>query len=129
MPAEYECHMRSHLECGLGQTQRVRSLRNLLERERKDIWWVEPDGSNSEDVASDIAEAVEGGWHRPEKMLDLESPAIMPPTRVMCHQFSRLGSVDAILRTLGAHPIEETEITPEIIARWMALEPEQGGSS
>ncbi|MFZ0179040.1 MAG: NUDIX domain-containing protein [Candidatus Dormiibacterota bacterium] len=82
-----------------------------------------------QEVRVHAAEAVEGGWHPPEKMLDLESPAIMPPTRVMCHQFSRLGSVDAILRTLGAHPIEETEITPEIIARWMALEPEQGGSS
>ena len=85
-----------------------------------------PDG---QEVRVHAAEAVEGGWHRPEKMLDLESPAIMPPTRVMCHEFTRLASVEAILRTLGAHPIEETEITPEIIARWMALEPEQGGSS
>lgn len=84
---------------------------------------------DDQEVQVHAAEAVEGGWHRPEKMLDLESPAIMPPTRVMCHQFTRLGSVDAILRTLGAHPIEETEITPEIIARWMTLEPEQGGSS
>jgi 8-oxo-dGTP pyrophosphatase MutT (NUDIX family) len=75
------------------------------------------------------AEAVEGGWHRPESMLGLEFPAIMPPTRVMCHEFARLGSVDAILRTLGTHPIEETEITPEIIARWLALQPEQGASS
>jgi len=75
------------------------------------------------------AEAVEGGWHRPESMLSLEFPAIMPPTRMMCHEFARLGSVDAILRTLGTHPIEETEITPEIIARWTALQPEQGASS
>jgi 8-oxo-dGTP pyrophosphatase MutT (NUDIX family) len=82
-----------------------------------------------QEVCVHAAEAVEGGWHRPEQMLGLELPAIMPPTRVMCHEFARLGSVDAILRTLGAHPIEETEITPEIIARWMALEPEQGGSS
>jgi 8-oxo-dGTP pyrophosphatase MutT (NUDIX family) len=84
---------------------------------------------SDQQVRVHAAEAVEGGWHRPESMLGLELPAIMPPTRVMCHEFARLGSVDAILRTLGAHPIEETEITPEIIARWMALEPEQGGSS
>jgi 8-oxo-dGTP pyrophosphatase MutT (NUDIX family) len=68
------------------------------------------------------AEAVEGGWHRPESMLDLEMPAIMPPTRMMCHTFARLGSVEAILRTLGDNPMEETEITPEIIAGWMSLQ-------
>jgi 8-oxo-dGTP pyrophosphatase MutT (NUDIX family) len=68
------------------------------------------------------AEAVEGGWHRPESMLELDFPAIMPPTRMMCHEFARLGSVDAIVSTLGANPIEETEITPEIIARWMGLQ-------
>ena len=68
------------------------------------------------------AEAVEGGWHRPESMLELDFPAIMPPTRLMCHEFARLGSVEAIVGTLGAHPIEETEITPEIIAGWMGLQ-------
>ena len=82
-----------------------------------------------QEVCVHAAEAVEGGWHRPEQMLGLELPAIMPPTRMMCHEFARLGSVDAILRTLGAHPIEVTEITPEIIARWMALEHEQGATS
>jgi 8-oxo-dGTP pyrophosphatase MutT (NUDIX family) len=82
-----------------------------------------------QEVRVHAAEAVEGGWHRPESMLGLEFPAIMPPTRVMCHEFARLGSVDAILTTLGAHPIEETQITPEIIDRWIALQPEQGASS
>ena len=79
-----------------------------------------------QEVRVHAAEAVEGGWHRPESMLGLDFPAIMPPTRMMCHEFARLGSVDAILKTLGAHPIEETEITPEIIAGWMALQHEQG---
>ncbi|HEY6469905.1 MAG TPA: NUDIX domain-containing protein [Candidatus Dormibacteraeota bacterium] len=68
------------------------------------------------------AEAVEGGWHRPEAMLPLRIPAIMPPTRMLCHEFARLGSVDAILTTLGERPVEVTDITPEIIAGWMALE-------
>jgi 8-oxo-dGTP pyrophosphatase MutT (NUDIX family) len=85
--------------------------------------------SHDQEVRVHAAEAVEGGWHRPESMLGLEFPAIMPPTRMMCHEFARLGSVDAILTTLGTHPIEETEITPEIIARWTALQPEQGASS
>lgn len=73
------------------------------------------------------AEAVEGGWHRPESMLELDFPAIMPPTRMMCYEFARLGSVDAIVSTLGEHPVEETEITPEVIARWMGLKHRQEG--
>ena len=77
-----------------------------------------------EDVRVHAGEAVEGGWHRPEAMLELEFPAIMPPTRAMCHEFARLGTVAAILETLGARPIEVTTITPEIIAGWMALEHE-----
>jgi len=81
--------------------------------------------SGGDTVRVHAGEAVEGGWHRPDAMLELEYPAIMPPTRMMCHEFARLGSVDAILTTLGADPIEVTEITPEIIARWMALQHEE----
>lgn len=58
LPAEYQCHMRSHLDCGLDQTVRVRSLQNRGERQRRDIWWVEPDGSNAEGVASDVAASL-----------------------------------------------------------------------
>lgn len=81
------------------------------------------------EVRVHAAEAVEGGWHRPESMLSLEFPAIMPPTRMMCHEFARLGSVEAILGTLGRRPIEVTEITPEIVATWMGLQHEQGTTS
>jgi 8-oxo-dGTP pyrophosphatase MutT (NUDIX family) len=81
------------------------------------------------EVRVHAAEAVEGGWHRPESMLSLEFPAIMPPTRMMCHEFARLGSVEAILGTLGMRPIEVTEITPEIVAAWMGLQHEQGTPS
>lgn len=80
--------------------------------------------SQDHDVLVHAAEAVEGGWHRPEEMLQLTFPAIMPPTRMMCHEFARHGSVAAILETLGAHPIEVTEITPEIISRWLGLQHE-----
>jgi 8-oxo-dGTP pyrophosphatase MutT (NUDIX family) len=79
-----------------------------------------------QDVRVHAAEAVEGGWHRPEAMLPLTFPAIMPPTRMMCHEFARLGSVDAILESLSAYPIEVTDITPEIIAGWLALDREPG---
>jgi 8-oxo-dGTP pyrophosphatase MutT (NUDIX family) len=77
---------------------------------------------SQQDVRVHAAEAVEGGWHRPESMLALQFPEIMPPTRMMCHEFARLGSVDAILATLGKRPIEVTDITPEIIAAWMGLQ-------
>ncbi len=81
------------------------------------------------EVRVHAAEAVEGGWHRPESMLSLTMPAIMPPTRMMCHEFAQLGSVQAIVATLGAHPIEVTSITPEIIATWLALEHERPAPS
>jgi len=80
-----------------------------------------PVGSRHE-VSVHAAEAVEGGWYRPEAMLSLEFPAIMPPTKLMCHEFARLGSVDRILEALGSRPIDVTEITPAVIAGWMALE-------
>jgi 8-oxo-dGTP pyrophosphatase MutT (NUDIX family) len=80
-----------------------------------------PVGSRQQ-VRIHAAEAVEGGWHRPEAMLSLEFPAIMPPTRMMCHEFARLGSVAAIIETLGRQPIEVTDITPATIAGWLALE-------
>lgn len=82
-----------------------------------------------QDIRVHAAEAVEGGWHRPEAMLPLRFPAIMPPTRMMCHEFARLGSVGAILETLSTQPIEVTDITPEIIAGWMALEHEPADQS
>jgi 8-oxo-dGTP pyrophosphatase MutT (NUDIX family) len=81
---------------------------------------------SQQEVSVHSAEAVEGGWHRPESMLALDSPAIMPPTRMLCHEFARLGSVDVILETLGSQPIEVTEITPAIVAGWMSLQHEPG---
>ena len=81
---------------------------------------------SQQEVSVHPAEAVEGGWHRPESMLALDLPAIMPPTRMLCHEFARLGSVDVILETLGSQPIEVTEITPAIVAGWMSLQHEPG---
>jgi 8-oxo-dGTP pyrophosphatase MutT (NUDIX family) len=75
-----------------------------------------------QDIRVHAAEAVEGGWHRPEAMLPLQFPEIMPPTRMMCREFARLGSVEAILTALSERPIEVTDITPEIIAGWMGLQ-------
>jgi hypothetical protein len=57
-PQEYECHMRSGLSRGLDQSARIRVLHNPAERQRTDIWWVEADGSNADEVACDIAAAI-----------------------------------------------------------------------
>jgi hypothetical protein len=50
--------MRSHLDCGLDQSSRVRHLSNPEERRRKDIWWVVSDGTNADEVARDIAKSL-----------------------------------------------------------------------
>lgn len=55
LPAEHECQLRSHLECSLPQGALTSALKNPMERERRDLWWVDPDGANAEDVAADIA--------------------------------------------------------------------------
>lgn len=58
LPAEVACHMRAHLTCRVDQTQRAHHLANPKERERREIWWVEPDGSNAEAVAIDVTRAL-----------------------------------------------------------------------
>lgn len=57
-PPEHMCHMRSGLKRGLDQSARIRTLHNPAERQRTDVWWVEPDGSNADEVAQDIAASV-----------------------------------------------------------------------
>jgi hypothetical protein len=57
-PPEHTCHMRSHLVCGVDQTLRTRSLSNPAERRRSDIWWVDADGENADQVAGDIAKSL-----------------------------------------------------------------------
>lgn len=58
LPAEYQCQMRSHLEYTLDQSQYLRRLPLPAERNRKDLWWIEPDGSNAASTAADIASAI-----------------------------------------------------------------------
>jgi hypothetical protein len=55
LPREYDCHLRSQVNCSLNQSKFTRSLSNPAERKRSDLWWIEPNGSNVEDVAEDIA--------------------------------------------------------------------------
>jgi hypothetical protein len=57
LPTEYQCHMRSHLERNLAQVDRVSVLANPAERKRKDIWWLDANGANAEEVSLDIVAA------------------------------------------------------------------------
>lgn len=57
-PPEHACHMRSHLTCGLDQSRRTHRLRNPAEHARTDLWWVEPNGENADEVAGDIARSL-----------------------------------------------------------------------
>ena len=57
LPAEHECHMRSHLELTYSQLEYTSVLANPAERARRSIWWVAPDYSNVEIVAASIARA------------------------------------------------------------------------
>jgi len=58
LPAEYVCQVRSHLDRKLDQDAVIARLDNPAERRRKDLWWIEADGSNAPEVAGDIALAL-----------------------------------------------------------------------
>ncbi|WP_028974578.1 hypothetical protein [Spirochaeta cellobiosiphila] len=47
------------LSCGIDQTGERASLPNRAERKRTDIWWVEKDGSNAQQVIQDLITQVE----------------------------------------------------------------------
>jgi hypothetical protein len=78
LPAEYECQMRSNLECGRDQTRLVQSLRNPAERRRKDLWWVASDGTDAEQVAKDIATSLSAtGFQWFSRVSNLEAALTM----------------------------------------------------
>jgi hypothetical protein len=67
IPAEFLCHLRSELTCTIDQSRLTRHLSNPAERKRDDIWWIEPDGSNTEEVVANIRQQLlEQGlsWYR-----------------------------------------------------------------
>ena len=72
LPRAHQCHLRKSLLCTLDQTPRTESLDNPAEWQRKDLWWIEPDGSNVEEVVRDIKRAfLKDGFMWLLKNLDL----------------------------------------------------------
>ena len=58
IPKEYLCQVRYTLDNVQDQTA-LRSAQMLpMERNRKDVWWIEPDGSNAEAALEDIKKAL-----------------------------------------------------------------------
>ncbi len=99
-PKEHECHMRSHLDCSLDQGHRVRHFQKGAERDRTDLWWVEPDGSNADEVARSIGESVSGQalpWF--DKASDLESALGMVEDMRDC--FNKFTKATLIAKQLG----------------------------
>jgi len=77
LPKEYQCHLREELNCNLDQSNYTRHLDNPADRTRNDIWWVEPDGSNVDEVIKDIGKSfVEKGLNWYINNTDLETAFI-----------------------------------------------------
>jgi hypothetical protein len=73
IPDEAYCHVRSHLSCTLDQGFYTKSLSNPAERERKDIWWFERDGSNMIETVENISLSfIDEGRHWFERCNDLQ---------------------------------------------------------
>jgi hypothetical protein len=93
-------HMRSHLERGIDQDELMKDTLSLLNKERKDIWWVNPDGDNADEVAKDVANSLyEQGlpWFR--KMTDLERVFLMVEEMRDC--FCKYTKAAHLARRLG----------------------------
>ena len=54
-PKEYQCNRRAELTCSYDQLKYTEHVKcNSSEKKRRDIWWVQPDGSNIIEVVNDI---------------------------------------------------------------------------
>ena len=58
LPKETECHLRFPLEKNDDQLEYTKTISNKIERNRKDIWWIDPDGGNIETVILDLKETL-----------------------------------------------------------------------
>ncbi|OGX79083.1 hypothetical protein A6395_08790 [Exiguobacterium sp. SH31] len=58
LPRVHHCYLRLSLDSTLDQSAYTQTLKNQAERSRKDLWWIEPDGSNVDDVVMNIRDVV-----------------------------------------------------------------------
>jgi hypothetical protein len=70
----HQCQLQKELHCNIDQSNYINHIDNPAEKERNDIWWIEPNGSNIEEVIADVKESflIDGlEWLR--KNTDLET--------------------------------------------------------
>lgn len=56
-PKSHQCHLQGELHSTLDQMKYMSSLSNPAEQKRKDLWWIEPDGSNIEEVIKNVKQS------------------------------------------------------------------------
>ncbi|WP_341201449.1 DUF4304 domain-containing protein [Planomicrobium okeanokoites] len=72
-PKSHQCHLQGELLSTLDQMKYMSNLSNPAEQKRKDLWWIEPDGSNVEEVIENVKQSflTDGiNWFR--KNTDIE---------------------------------------------------------
>lgn len=57
VPMEVQCHLRDHLVAPIANPKQE-TLWNPAERQRRDVFWLEPDGSDADTVSRQIAELL-----------------------------------------------------------------------
>lgn len=58
LPDETECHYRFSLEKINQQENIIKNIKHPIDKKRRDVWWIEPNGNNIESVMSDIIQAI-----------------------------------------------------------------------
>jgi len=77
LPKSHQCQLQRQLYCSLDQSKYTKDIDNPAEKERNDIWWIQPDGSNIEEVISDIKQDfITNGLKWLKKNTDLETAFI-----------------------------------------------------
>lgn len=129
LPAEHECHMRSRLERTLPQDAltSTSALTNAAERERRDLWWVDPAGSNVDEVAADVASvalATAIPWF--ERSSNLRAALSMVQAERDC--FSKFVLAAHLAeRTGDAHLLRQYRALAEAEAQRIGVQPDPGG--
>jgi hypothetical protein len=57
LPKTHQCHLQGELYSTLNQLKYMSNLSNPAEQKRKDLWWIEPDGSNIEEVIENVKQS------------------------------------------------------------------------
>lgn len=57
LPKAHQCQLQKQLYCSIKQSNYTNHFDNPAEQRRNDIWWIEPDGANIEEVLNEIKQS------------------------------------------------------------------------